>query len=107
LGINKMKYLLAALALLALSAAGAEERHNVRPPQGYVPDATTAIRIAEAVWEPIYGKKQIENARPFTAVLKDGVWHVSGSLPKGWLGGVPEAEISKATGEVLRVTHGK
>jgi hypothetical protein len=24
---------------------------------GYVPDAKTALKIAKAVWEPIYGKK--------------------------------------------------
>ena len=72
-----------------------------------MPDAATAIRIAQAVWEPIYGKKHIDEKRPFKALLKDGIWHVSGSLPEGWLGGVPEADISKATGEILQVTHGR
>jgi hypothetical protein len=31
--------------------------HNYKPAQGYVPDAATAIKIAVAVWEPIYGQE--------------------------------------------------
>lgn len=81
--------------------------HNVRPAAGYVPDEETAIRIARAVWIPIYGEAAIARQAPYHAVLKDGVWTVTGSLPKGMLGGVALAEISKADGTVLRVSHGK
>jgi hypothetical protein len=28
-----------------------------RPKEGYVPDSTTAVKIAEAVLVPVYGKK--------------------------------------------------
>jgi len=80
---------------------------SYRPPNGFVPDKATAIRIAEAVWIPIYGKKQIESERPFHAVLRHGVWIVSGSLPQGQLGGVAGAEISKSDGQILQVTHSK
>ena len=51
-----------------------------RPTSGYVPDAKTAVKIAEAVLVPIYGEKQIESERPFTATLKDGAWTVTGTL---------------------------
>jgi hypothetical protein len=40
------------------------------PPGGYVPDETTAIAIAKAVWIPIYGKEQIESEAPFVATPK-------------------------------------
>jgi hypothetical protein len=30
-----------------------QSEHNYRPEAGYVPDAETAMRIAEAVWLPI------------------------------------------------------
>jgi hypothetical protein len=55
-----------AVPLLALSSALAQETnppHNYKPSQGYVPNAETAIRIALAVWEPIYGKKQIDSEK--------------------------------------------
>ena len=92
-----------AMPVLAQDGAG----HNYKPPAGYVPDAATAIRIAVAVWEPIYGKKQISSEKPYHATLKDGVWVVEGSLPDDALGGVAIAEISKSDGTILRVSHGQ
>jgi len=81
--------------------------HRVEPDAGYVPNAETAVRIALAVWEPIYGKKQIESEKPYHAKLQGGVWIVEGSLPEGWRGGVAIAEISAENAMVLRVSHGK
>lgn len=83
------------------------KKHNVKPQEGYVPDEETAIAIAVAVWRPIYGKKEIEKQKPYNAILKDGIWFVSGSLPKDWLGGVAEAEILKENGKIIRISHGK
>ena len=77
------------------------------PPEGYVPDSATAIRIAEAVWIPIYGKKQIDGQRPLNVVLTQNVWTVTGSLPEGWVGGVAEIDIRKSDGKILRVIHGQ
>lgn len=75
--------------------------------EGYVPDEQAAITIAVAAWIPLYGKEQIESEKPFRAILKDGVWHVSGTLPEGWRGGTATAEISQQSGRVLKVYHGK
>src|SRR6266702_1563884 len=50
------------------------------PPKGFVPDSATAVRIAVAVWIPIYGEQQIMSEQPFVATLKDSVWTVTGSL---------------------------
>lgn len=80
---------------------------NFKPDDGYVPDAKTAIKIAVAVWEPIYGDQQIAGEKPYHAQLKDGVWTVEGSLPDGWRGGVAIAKIAKSDGRVLLVIHGK
>ena len=90
-----------------LLAQPAARPHSYKPQHGYVPDADTAIKIAIAVWEPIYGREQIAGQKPFTAVLRNGVWIVEGSLPPGMSGGVARAEIAKDDGRVLRVTHGK
>jgi hypothetical protein len=88
-----------------------QEKHSYKPKDGYVPDAVTAIKIAEAVLAPIYGEKVISEEKPLKAVLRDGVWIVEGTLhcPEGQrcLGGVAIIEISKDDGKILRVSHGK
>ena len=77
------------------------------PRGGYVPDAKTALRIAVAVWSPIYGEKPIEGEKPFRATLKNGVWTVTGSLPPGFVGGVATARIAQRDGRILGVIHTK
>jgi hypothetical protein len=101
-----MKRLGCLVSLLLLSTATAQETNNhYYPQEGFVPDAETAIKIAVAVWEPIYGKAQIEKEKPYKACVKGGIWIISGSLPTGWRGGVAEAEIQKKDGQILRVSH--
>ncbi|MGH9424378.1 MAG: YbbC/YhhH family protein [Thermoanaerobaculia bacterium] len=93
------------LTVLASSTLAAD---SSAPASGIVPNAETAIRIAEAVWIPIYGEKLIESEKPFKATLRGDVWIVTGAdLPEGSLGGVAEAHISKRDGCILRVTHGQ
>ncbi|HEV2968767.1 MAG TPA: YbbC/YhhH family protein, partial [Pirellulales bacterium] len=83
-------------------------KHAFQPEDGIVPDEKTAIKIAVAVWEPIYGEVQIAREKPYHARLDTkGVWIVEGSLPEGWFGGVAIAEIAKDDGRILRVSHGK
>nr|WP_229426294.1 NTF2 fold immunity protein [Pseudoduganella violacea] len=72
-----------------------------------VPDAATAISIAVAVWNPIYGEKQIASEKPYNAILKGGLWTVTGSVPGGWVGGVATAVISKQDGRIIKVYHTK
>jgi hypothetical protein len=86
--------------------AGSRQRSYV-PPEGFVPNEKTAIRIAVAVWSPIYGEEKIEAEKPFVATLKNGVWMVHGSLPKGLAGGVAIAQIAKRDGRILQVSHGR
>ena len=110
------RFFLLAIVVLAWSASsfGAEGgsfydeqgKHHVVPKEGFVPDETTAMKIAEAIWLPIYGE-HIKDKQPFHARLVGDVWYVEGSLPEHSLGGVPEAEISKTDGRILRVSHGK
>ena len=103
------KLFFSAVLVITATSVGSQtqEPHNYKPPQGYVPDAATAIKIAVAVWEPIYGAEKIASEKPYVAVLDNGVWRVRGTLPKNWLGGVAEAEVSKDDAKVLRVSHGK
>lgn len=78
-----------------------------QPKEGLVPDAKTAITIAVAVWEPVYGKANIASEGPYEAVLRGSHWTVSGTLPKGSLGGVATAAIDKKNGRVIKIYHTK
>jgi len=49
------------------------------PKGGCVPDAETAIQIAEAVWKALYGSETVSKQQPFRAELIDDVWTVRGS----------------------------
>jgi NTF2 fold immunity protein len=86
------------------------------PKRNYVPNSETAVAIAEAVFIPIYGKKQIESERPFTVSLKDDVWTVAGTLycrdgkPQTGTapscdGGVAVVKISKLDARIISLTH--
>ena len=103
--------LVAVFSFVALCAsllfAADPEKHNYKPKDGYVPDAKTAVKIAVAVWEPIYGEQVIAGERPYVAELTNGIWIVQGSLPKNVPGGVAIAEIAKDDGRILRVSHSK
>jgi len=76
-----------------------------QPKDGMVPNAKTAIAIAIAVWNPVYGEKQIESQKPYNAVLRNGQWIVTGSLPNGRVGGVATAVISKIDARVIKIYH--
>ena len=76
------------------------------PKKGFVPDKETAIKIAEAIWLPIYGEG-IYQRQPFEAKLKNGIWIVEGSMPPDTKGGVPYIEIRKSDCKILKVEHGK
>ena len=96
------------LPVVGIAAASAlARRPSFEPPEGFIPNEKTAIRVAEAVLSPIYGEEQILSERPFSARLRGGVWTVSGSLPEGADGGVAEIRIAKKTGCILSVIHGK
>jgi hypothetical protein len=106
--------LFCAVGCLGIAALASEvTKHSAKPKDGLVPDAKTAIKIAVAVWEPIYGEAQIAGEKPYVARLDtNGVWIVEGSLPRGLFGspvkgGVAVAEIAKGDGRILRVSHGK
>ena len=105
--------LVSSCMVLAIPIAMGQGR---RPPGGYVPDATTATKIAEAVLIPVYGEEKINSEKPFNAELKGGVWTVSGTLrcPDGHrgtttacAGGTATVKIAKDDGRILFMIHYK
>jgi NTF2 fold immunity protein of polymorphic toxin system component len=114
------RWLVLVLAVTAQGAVGSvsaqaqtpEVKHSYVPPNGFVPDSLTAVRIAEAVLRPIYSAEVLDRERPFQATLSGGTWTVEGTMPhapsgKDYVGGVAVVEISKTDGRILRVSHGR
>ena len=82
-------------------------KFNYRPPDGCVPDTKTAFKIANAILLPIYGEREVEFNKPFTAVLKKGIWTVGGMGQHPNIeGGGMEIDISKSDGRILRIYAG-
>jgi hypothetical protein len=102
-----------AICCSVILGAAAQAQSYV-PKVGFVPDSATAVKIAEAVLIPVYGKEKVESERPFTAKLENGVWTVDGTLhcpgDKGGVttdcdGGAAEVKLSKKDGRILRMIH--
>lgn len=78
------------------------------PRNGFIPDRTTATRVAEVLLAAVYGERQIAHERPFNVALVDsGVWLIWGALPKNSVGGTAVIKLSKRTGQVLYLAHGQ
>ena len=95
------------VALCVLLVGAVHALAQYKPPNGFVPDEATAIKVAVAIWTPIFGKAKIAKEKPYHATLKGDVWIVEGSFPEGYHGGVARAEISKEDGKIVSVSHGK
>ena len=73
------------------------------PEAGCVPDSETAMRIAEAVWIPLYGEDLVNQQRPLQADLTAGVWTVRGSPPVEQAGETLVTVISRIDGRILKI----
>jgi len=72
---------------------------------GVVPDEGTAVKVAEAIFLPIFGEEEVTKFLPYHAQLKDGIWTVYGTLKPNSRGGTPQLRIQKKDGKVLEVWH--
>jgi len=71
-----------------------------------VPDEATALRIAESVLITAYGNTVLDK-RPFIVSFNNvrKIWNISGSLPPGYVGGVPEITIRQKDSRILNIYH--
>ena len=107
----KKKIFVLVFMLLVLPLFVNAKTVSYRPKDGFVPDAQTAVKIAEAVWLPIYGENAVLAGRPFeTKLNEDGTWTVGCVLHVNASGGVSRpvlcAAISKENGSILNVSYG-
>lgn len=101
------------LFLLLLSSGCSLHEHFYKPIEGYVATEELALGIAEFYLDSIYGEESVDLQKPLNAVLKNGIWTITGTLQQPTnpeyitIGGVAEIHLSKSSGKVLRITHGK
>jgi len=110
--MNRYSLALVLLAMtIAAGSAQTEREPSFHPKNGFVPNAETAVKIAEAVLIPVYGEEKILSERPFKAALQEDVWTVEGTLHCGegkrCNGGTAVVKISKSTGQILHMIHYK
>jgi len=111
MAIKHLVVLLASALALASPSAFSESKERVPPfvyvpPDGFVPDAETAVKISEIILDRIYGQTEIDMEKPLKTTLVDGVWIVKGTMLPGMLGGVAELHINKKDGMILFLSHG-
>jgi hypothetical protein len=106
------------LLVLLLMASGLFAQES-QPSGVRVPDATTAVSIAEPALVKVYGKHQIDYEKPLTAKLENGVWKVYGTLccadrngqrtceSGRCVGGVATLELRQRDGKILSISHTK
>lgn len=104
-----IKILFSVILLLQIASCKSIDNNNdIYPPNGLVPDEETAIKIAEAIWVPLYGES-VYNQRPYEVKLENDIWIVEGtygeSLEKMVLGGVAYTEIQRKDGKIRKVWH--
>lgn len=63
-----------------------------------------ALKRGKKVLVILFGRKTVNKYKPYTAILENGVWKVSGTL-KTDKGGTPYIELSKYDGMILKTTH--
>lgn len=90
------------------SALTDKEQHNVIDNKSVIiKDSLTAIDIAEPILFSIYGKNNITKQRPYETYFIDNYWVITGTLPKGYVGGTFLIIINSLNSKVIKITHGK
>jgi hypothetical protein len=74
------------------------------PPPKWLSEAQV-LPIAERALKAKMPSKYVDTYKPYRAEFRDGIWHVFGALPRGVVGGTPEARVRDSDGEVLQVFH--
>src|SRR5882762_6453976 len=93
-------------ALIATMYGQPQRMPSVKPKEGFVPNAETAVKVGEAVLMPVYGEEKILGERPFGAALQGDIWTVEGTLHCGGSpstlceGGTAVVKISKTSGQI-------
>jgi hypothetical protein len=115
---NKMRkcfFLSFAICLLLIKCDNADavltisDEYGFISSNGYIPDKETAIKIAKAIWQPIYGKRELFLLSYDVKLENESVWVIEGysnlQIFFNKFGGGPIIKIDKFSGRVLYVGH--
>lgn len=81
--------------------------HNAIGTTPILNEKDEVVSFAESVLFQQYDKNAIEIQKPYDVFQIDKYWLVSGTLPKGKLGGTFKVIIDSHNYQVIRLTHGK
>jgi hypothetical protein len=96
-----------AKAELERSLADTTLHNSIDNKREILKDKETAISVAERILFSGYGQKNIEYQRPYEIYKITGYWIISGTLPKGSVGGTFFIIMDARNSRVVRLTHGK
>ena len=69
-----------------------------------VPDAETAIKVAQPILYKIFGYENIMIRQPFSIqLINDSVWYIRGSVPKKYNGGDIIIKMSKKNATIYEI----
>ena len=90
------------------SALSDTTKHNVINSKTIIiKDSLTATTIAESVLFGVYGKTNITKQKPYEIYHIDNYWLLTGTLPKGWVGGTFLIIMDDRNSQIIKITHGK
>jgi hypothetical protein len=72
-----------------------------------VPNKETALKIAKAIWVPIYGTWDVLFRVYNVQLTNNNIWIIEGGSFFPISGGGPYIQIDKKTGTILEVSHTK
>ena len=81
--------------------------HNVIGSKSILTDKVKAVKFAEMILFNQYGKKNIENQKPYDVFVIGEYWLISGTLPIGMKGGTFLIIIDSRNCQIIRLSHGK
>lgn len=102
---KKSDELIHAEQLLDYALKNKSERKIMESP--LIPNKENAINYAENILFDLYGKEKIQAEKPYQINLIKDYWVITGTLPKGMLGGVFELIFDSWNGKILMLQHGK
>ena len=102
---KKSDELIHAEQLLDYALKNKAERKIMESP--LIPTKEDAINYGENILFDLYGKENIEAEKPYQIHLINDYWIVTGTLPKGFKGGVFELVFDSWNGKILMLVHGK
>lgn len=85
-----------------------KNQHNVIDNKSLIiTNKETAVKIAETILFEIYGKKNIENQKPYEIYKFENFYVILGTLPKNSVGGSFIIIIDGTNSKILKISHGK